>query len=191
MLSEYIKEQREKRGLSQSELARIAGLSATFINRLEQGNFKSCTIDSLTKLSRALKVPFNDLRLMASGNSKTTIPDKSTDEIMRELNQALPACIPIYNNLGDKQPAAYTYVPKALLSGGIRMQGIISDRDINGLIRKGDTLLVSRQLKPQPGDICVYEKDGKPVIEIYNKKVNTDTCGVVVQAIHKFRESWQ
>jgi transcriptional regulator with XRE-family HTH domain len=191
-IGDYIKQVREKRGLNQIELSKISGLTTSFISLLESNQRKDITAQSVQKLSRALKIPINEFyKNIQSTASIVADRPKQPDEIIRELNQALPACIPIHNSLGDKQPTAYTYVPKALLSGGIKVQGIISDRDISDLIHKGDTLLVSKQLRPQPGDICVYEKDGKLVIEIYNKKVNTDACGVVVQAIHKFRESWQ
>lgn len=71
MLGEYVKETRTKRGLSQAELAKLSDLSSSFICRIEKGDYKSVTVASLNKLSKALKVPMNDLsNLLLDKNSK-------------------------------------------------------------------------------------------------------------------------
>jgi transcriptional regulator with XRE-family HTH domain len=51
---------REKRGLTQEELAIIAKMSKTFVGDIERGS-KAPTITSLAKLAKALKVSPADL----------------------------------------------------------------------------------------------------------------------------------
>ena len=49
-----IKDQRERKGWSQSELARRAGVGQPLISDLERGVRKSATLDTLAKLAREL-----------------------------------------------------------------------------------------------------------------------------------------
>lgn len=52
-----IRSLREEKKMSQAELARLAGLSTTYISLLESGK-KSPTLNSLQKISEALGMPF-------------------------------------------------------------------------------------------------------------------------------------
>ena len=51
-----IKEYREKKNLSQKELARISGVSRTIIVGLESGTYTTTTTDTLLKIAKALGV---------------------------------------------------------------------------------------------------------------------------------------
>ena len=51
---------RKSHGLSQEELAELAGLHRTYISKVEQGN-RNITINSLSKISDALQVPLSQL----------------------------------------------------------------------------------------------------------------------------------
>ena len=69
-----IRELREKKGLSQAELASRAGLSTTYISMLEGGK-KSPTLNSLEKISAALDIPFPILSFL-SWSTDDIAPEK-------------------------------------------------------------------------------------------------------------------
>lgn len=56
IIGKRVKEEREKKQLSQEKLAAAAGLSSRTILNIEQGS-NSPTTDTLVQLSRALEVP--------------------------------------------------------------------------------------------------------------------------------------
>ena len=54
-----LREERHKRGLSQEELAEIAGLHRTYIGMIERGE-KNITLENIERLANALKVKISD-----------------------------------------------------------------------------------------------------------------------------------
>jgi len=59
--SSKIKRTREKLGLSQEKLARLADVSNNTIINIEAGKQRNPTIDTLKKIAKALNVPIEDL----------------------------------------------------------------------------------------------------------------------------------
>lgn len=59
----YLKEQREKQGLSINELAERSGLNKSVISRMESGVSKeeNVTVGTLKKLAKALNIKVTDL----------------------------------------------------------------------------------------------------------------------------------
>ena len=126
MLGDYVKETRSKRGLSQAELAKLADLSPSFICRIEKGDYKSVTVASLNKLSRAMKVPINDLsNFLLDKNPKEDLLKKTPYEIMTELSLSLPAIVPVYADIDSKQILEYAFVPRELVVNGGREMKLI------------------------------------------------------------------
>jgi len=194
-LGQIVKQQRESRGLTQDEFGQLAGgYSGSYISRIEKGTNKGTSKKTIEHLAKALKMSPVELNSLLYPPKQTiyleSIPPKTPDEIIKELDIALPAVIRIYRNLNDKQEVGYTFVPKPEIKGGIKVQGIISDRDFED-IHKGDTLLVSKSIKPKEGDICIYEKDGKMALENFNDEVDTENCWTVIKSVHTFRELQQ
>jgi transcriptional regulator with XRE-family HTH domain len=60
-LSTMVKELRTKRGLSQRELAKLAGITDPYITLLETGQRKNPSLTVLKKLAKALHVPVTTL----------------------------------------------------------------------------------------------------------------------------------
>jgi len=60
LLGETIRARRKKAGFSQEKLAERADLSTVFISRVERGK-ESPSVDSLVKISRALRIRVRDL----------------------------------------------------------------------------------------------------------------------------------
>lgn len=55
-MSENVKRLREEKNLSQSELARLSGVSQSYISELEDGKAKNPSIKTLGKIAEALGV---------------------------------------------------------------------------------------------------------------------------------------
>jgi len=185
MLGKFIKDKRGERGLSQTELASICGVSNSFISRIEAGKYKALTVDSLSALARGLKVPFDDLRkIVQTKPEKLYLYNKPPDEIVKELSASLPVCVPVFETLDSKNIVEYIYIPKYFI-GGEKVQGIISNQDFESDIRKGDILLCSKQMKSNPGDLilCLEGKE----MRILRAADSQDGCFVIVQSVRKFR----
>jgi len=61
MLSSNIKKLRKKHHLSQEQLAQKAGITYSTLIKIESGNNKNPTIDTLKKIADAVKVGVDDL----------------------------------------------------------------------------------------------------------------------------------
>jgi DNA-binding XRE family transcriptional regulator len=59
--SSKIKQAREKLGLSQEKLARLADVSNNTIINIEAGKQQNPTIETLKKIAKALNIPIEDL----------------------------------------------------------------------------------------------------------------------------------
>ena len=186
MLSEYVKEIRTKRGLSQAELAKLADLSPSFICRIEKGDYKSVTLASLNKLSRALKVPINELsNLVLEKGSRDDLLKKTPYEIMTELQLSLPAIVPVYAAVDSRQIIEYVFVPRELaLSGGREMKLIgikSSDLEYDNVVHKGDIIICGKDMEPAPGDLCLKMEGDRMMIAPYRKK--EDIFALIVQVV--------
>jgi len=60
-LAKNIKRLREKKGLSQEKLARLADVANNTIIKMESGENKNPTLDTLKKIARALEVGVDNL----------------------------------------------------------------------------------------------------------------------------------
>src|SRR4051812_27644579 len=62
----FIKEARERKGLSQRRLAKRIGRSGTYVSRLEAGNYKSPELTTLAAIANVLDLEFAQLAVLAS-----------------------------------------------------------------------------------------------------------------------------
>ena len=60
-ISENLKKLRDKKGYSLEKVARLADLSLNTIVKIEKGVNKNPTIETLTKIAKALEVSIDDL----------------------------------------------------------------------------------------------------------------------------------
>ena len=67
--SSKIKRLREKLGLSQEKLARLADVSNNTIINIEAGKQQNPTVDTIKKIAKALNVPIEDLIKKFYGNN--------------------------------------------------------------------------------------------------------------------------
>ena len=192
MLSEYVKETRVKRGLSQAELAKLASLSPAFICRIERGDYKSVTVDSLHKLSRALKVSINELNnYIYKQNGSAEALKKTPYEILNELSLSLPAIVPVYADIDGKQLIEYAFVPRELMSSNghknMKLIGIKSnDLEYGDIVHKGDILICGKEMQASSGDLCIRQDGDQVTIAPYKKK--DDYIAIVIQVIRVVKQ---
>jgi len=80
---------RELRGLSTTELAKMSGLSQSFISDIENKRRTSPTSKTITKLSKALRVPsayFLEEDIITPFDVLSEIPDDVKDFMLKEEN---------------------------------------------------------------------------------------------------------
>ena len=186
MLGDYVKETRSKRGLSQAELAKLADLSPSFICRIEKGDYKSVTIASLSKLSRALKVSVHEMsNLVLEKGPKDDLLKKTPYEIINELSLSLPAIVPVYADIDSKQIIEYAFVPRELAVDGGREMKLIgiksSDLEYGNIVHKGDIIICGKDMQPSPGDLCLKMEGEQMIIAPYNKK--EDIFALIIQVV--------
>jgi transcriptional regulator with XRE-family HTH domain len=80
-----LKQAREVRQLSAGDAARAAGISAAYLNRLENDAVKKPSPHVLHQLSEALSVPYNDL-LRLSGYP---LPHETDGNVVHSIGSAL------------------------------------------------------------------------------------------------------
>lgn len=89
MFGDYLKSLRESKGLSQRQLAYLAGLSNTEISKLESGGRKKPSPAVLKKIAPHLGVPYEELLkkagIIESGEFIYTPPEESFNTIIRKF----------------------------------------------------------------------------------------------------------
>lgn len=69
----YIKEKRELKELSLKELEELSGISASYINRIENGSRKAPSVPILTEIAKCLKIDVANLLDLARSEQGDTI----------------------------------------------------------------------------------------------------------------------
>lgn len=73
-LGRYLKHERQSKGLTLAALSEMTGISTSYINRLEKGDRKTPSIQTVQKLSEALNVPLSAfMNVVKDGNKKGSI----------------------------------------------------------------------------------------------------------------------
>lgn len=101
-LGRLLRELRENKGLSQSTLADRAGVSASFINKLEAGEYSTLSIDKSHGLAKGLEMTFRDFlesvgwlennttpnadEALASALRKRRLTDEKIEKVMSFVN---------------------------------------------------------------------------------------------------------
>lgn len=89
-IAKVIKEIRESRGLTQSQLAGLAGLSAVYISKLERG-IKGDSVNALMQIARVLRVNFGEL--MGQIEAELAFEAKKPETMQgKQRQRAKPEC---------------------------------------------------------------------------------------------------
>jgi len=172
-LAARLKAIREAKGLTKYRLAKLSGISQTYIYRLELGEIKNPRRDTLQELARGLNISLSQL-----------VGETAPIDTWQLVEQSLKAYIPVYSGIFEVDMAPIDYVvctrdkipPETLR--GYRIAGLSLEPEI----RDGDTIIVDTSLSPNSGDLVmvVAEKSvaGARGIEIkrYSDDHQGDKC---------------
>lgn len=84
---ELVKQEMERRGWSESELAREAGLSRQAVNFLLSGRTKSPSIDTINNIARAFRLPVDEFARAAGLLPKVTYRESLIKRIEEKASQ--------------------------------------------------------------------------------------------------------
>lgn len=73
-LGDYLRQQRQQRGISTRGLAREVGVDMAQIVRLEKGDVSAPKVDTLAKIARALSLPLADVYGLAGYETTAELP---------------------------------------------------------------------------------------------------------------------
>lgn len=191
-LGETIKQYREKRGLSKSELAKLSDIHISYVGKLEQGHYKLTSSDTITKLAKALKVNPEELYraagLIHDKKGIYEIPQKTPDELISELQVSMPVAIPIVAEIHAPQPEVLDYAywakEKAVSKNivGLKVKGFCLEPDIHD----GDVIFIDKDGTPDIGKILLCYHNGKESLKLirYSAEPDLEQCeliGIIVE----------
>lgn len=84
-LGERVRSVRRRRGLTQRELALAAGLSESFIKKVEQGQITDVRLETLHKIAVALKVTTSSLAVAPDRLATEQVPPESWEDVRKAL----------------------------------------------------------------------------------------------------------
>lgn len=181
-LAARLKTFRQGKGLTKYRLAKLSGISETYLYRLELGEIKNPRRDTLQKLAQGLNITLAQL-----------IGETSPWETWELVEQSLKAYVPVYGEIGETMaPIDYivttrTETPPTLRA--YRIEGLYLEPEV----LPGDTIIVDTALTPTDGDLVVAILEGQPMIKRYilqewQELVDVSVHGVVTDLQRKLRQ---
>jgi len=155
-LAARLKTIREAKGLTKYRLAKLSGVSQTYIYRIELGEIKNPRRDTLQALARGLNITLAQL-----------VGETAPSDTWQLVEQSLKAYIPVYPRIYEVGMAPIDYVvctratmpPETLR--GYKIEGLYLEPEI----LSGDTLIVDTALKPKFNDLTIIIVGGQPAIK--------------------------
>lgn len=160
-LASRLKLIREGKRLTKYRLAKLSGISDTYIYRLERGEIKNPRRDTLQALAKGLGITLAEL-----------VGERTPVDTWHLVEQSLKAYIPVYAEVGageGVEPIDYVActrvkaAPETLRA--YRVNGLCLDPEI----RLGDTVIVDTALAPTSGDLVVVIVEGKAAVKRYKE----------------------
>lgn len=158
-LAARLKAIREAKGLTKYRLAKLSGISQTYIYRLELGEIKNPRRDTLQALAQGLNITLAQL-----------VGETAPDETWRLVEQSLKAYIPVYSGIEvGMGPIDYVVCTRETVPPdtirGYRIAGLFLEPEI----REGDTLIVDTAMSPVKNDIVLVIIEEQLAIERYKE----------------------
>lgn len=144
-LAARLKAFREARGITKYRLAKITGVSETYLYRLERGLIENPRRDTLQKLAAGLNIALAQL-----------IGETRPVDSWQLVEQSLKAYIPVYTGFEEgMEPVDFVVCTRAKVPPdtvrGYRIEGLYLEPEI----RDGDTVIVDSVAVPHSGDLVV------------------------------------
>jgi len=171
-LAHRLRTLREGKGLTKYRLAKISGVSQTYIYRIEKGEIRNPRRDTLQALARGLGITVAQL-----------VGETSPWETWELVEQSLKAYIPVYGEIGGTMgPIDYiattrTETPPTLRA--YRIEGLYLEPEV----LPGDTIIVNTALTPTDGDLVIVISEGQPMIKRYTYQGRQELEGASIQGV--------
>ena len=153
---------REGKGLTKYRLAKISGVSQTYIYRIERGEIKNPRRDTLQALAAGLNVTLAYL-----------IGEPAPLDTLQLVEQSLKAYIPVYAEVGEEgeimAPVDYVACTRTRVPPPTLRAYRASCLYPSVLIEPTDTVVVDTALTPENGDLVVVIKEGQPTVKKYRQ----------------------
>ncbi|HUW44290.1 MAG TPA: LexA family transcriptional regulator [Dehalococcoidia bacterium] len=176
-LAARLKAFREAKGLTKYRLAKISGVSETYIYRIERGLIKNPRRDTLLKLAQGLGITLAEL-----------VGETAPSDTWQLVEQSLKAFVPVYAEIDkgagmgpvDYVASTRSKIPPDSLRA-YRIVGLSFEPDIHS----GDTIFVDTSRAPKIGNLVVIIQEGQPAIKIYVGTEEAHIHGVITECNHK------
>ena len=193
-LAARLKSIREAKGITKYRLAKLSGVSQTYIYRIEQGEIKNPRRDTLQSLARGLNISLVEL-----------LGETSPTDTWSLVEHSLKAYIPVYAGVDDMEPIDWVACTRSKVPldsvRGYRIEGL----SLEPHVQLGDIIIVDHSMKPLDGDLVLVTTRGKPggvgIAEYEDGEAPVlidqggrhgldamDICGVITECVHRFRQ---
>ena len=160
-LASRLKRIRKSKGLTKYRLAKLSGVSDTYIYRIELEQIPNPRRDTLQKLAHGLGISLSEL-----------IGEAAPIDTWQLVEQSLKAYIPVYAEVRagtGMEPVDYVACTRAKAAPenlrAYRVRGLCLAPEIND----GDTIIVDTALAPCNGDLIIVFMDGKAAVKRYKE----------------------
>ena len=166
-LGHRVREERERYHWNTSELARRAGVSESYLGRVERGEVASPGIEQVEKIARALALTTDELTGAAHRLGPRTISFGSV-VLVPEVNVTISAGEAGYTETGDAVPVPIELAraPRRLCASKVR--GACMEPEI----MDGDMVIVDlADTSPRPGDlVAALLESGELMVKRYDRR---------------------
>ena len=189
-LGVMVKALREALGLTQAQLAALAGVKRPWLSRVEIDDIDRPDPDMLRLLAPVLQVPADNL-LAAAGYNVSPQPargNRSLEEIAAELSAAihrerdthyelLPGnviLIPIVESFASAGEGAvagvefWPYIPRPDEVGHDLIGATAKGDCLYPRVRDGERIVIDRTVVPKVGDVVAAQVDGESLLRIFH-----------------------
>jgi SOS-response transcriptional repressor LexA len=169
---DWLQNQLDRKEWSQSDLARVSGLSTTTISKYIAGPDKPSRLKTILSISRALAVPVVEVQAAIRGEEDLQPARRSRAELRAEFDATEPIEIPLIKDLVAHMGAGGGFVDDYVyLSPSSRRR---SHRHIRAIrargdcmipeIADGDVVIFDMDAEYHPRDVVVAKADGHAVV---------------------------
>ena len=156
-LASRLKALREQKGLTKYRLAKLCGISETYLYRLELGAIKNPRRDTLQALAKGLGISLAEL-----------IGETSPLDTWGLVELSLKAYIPVYAEVGGTMgPVDYVVCTRTEAPPVTVLAYRVSGLYLEPEIRPGDTIIVDTGAVPAGGELVVVVINGHPAVKRY------------------------
>ncbi len=159
-----IRQLREQRGITQTELAKRAGVTRGYIAQIETGLIKESGMDTFRRLASGLGMTLDELDAAVRG--ETLKPTEEPEDWLERYRAAQPYRLQIRTDFvahaGEPvQPPQYYWIPR----GGAAPVGIeaikVKGNCLEPVIQEGDVIIVDKNAEVNIGNVvaCTYQDE--------------------------------